>query len=240
MKFLQKISRLSFSSLKLRLVDEMNRFRFRHYKHEKEFDWKWHEKEFNRIALVNLLISRTGGMSSNYLEIGCEHNVLFDAVATLKKTGVDPVSGGTIRMKSDEFFSVNKQKFDVVFIDGLHEYQQVRRDAINALDCLNENGWIAFHDLLPSNWKEQHVPRISNNWTGDCWKLAVELGRSSGLEFKIINIDHGVGLLRKTSSSWSIPDLSKDLGLAGFDKFVEVVDEFPICDFQDAANMIEK
>ena len=43
--------------------------------------------------------------------------------------GVDPMSGGTHRMTSDEFFRRNREqwhyKFDLVFIDGLHEVSRV-------------------------------------------------------------------------------------------------------------------
>ena len=46
-------------------------------------------------------------------------------------------------MTSDEFFAQNEGSFDVVFIDGLHEYAQVRADAINALAVLSERGYIA-------------------------------------------------------------------------------------------------
>ena len=44
-----------------------------------------------------------------------------------KKVGVDPVSGGTIRVTSDNFFRTNKEKFDCIFIDGLHKYAQVKK-----------------------------------------------------------------------------------------------------------------
>ena len=166
-------------------------------------------------------------------------NDLFDSVFSLNKTGVDPKSGGTHRMLSDNFFEANLQEsFDVVFIDGLHEYQQVRRDTVNSLNSLNEGGWIAFHDFLPSNWKEQHVPRIQTAWTGDCWKLAVELSRAEGLDFWIVNIDHGVGLLRKSESEYSIPDLSSELLKAEFEKFVSEVPNLPIIEFDEALNII--
>ncbi len=177
-------------------------------------------------------------MESNYLEIGCDSNTLFDAVASLKKTGVDPASGGTHRMTSDDFFKENSEKFDTVFIDGLHEYSQVRRDALNALEAINEGGWIAFHDFLPSTWKEHHIPRISKVWTGDCWKLAVELSRATGIEFRIVKIDRGVGLMRKISQNYEVPDLSEELTNAEFERFVEEVDNLPICDFEEAVRLI--
>ena len=53
---------------------------------------------------------------------------------------------------SDEFFNQNNEKFDVIFIDGLHHYDQCQADAINSLKCLNKNGFIFFHDFIPRNF----------------------------------------------------------------------------------------
>ena len=207
--------------------------KFSSHSHPKTYDWKWKSKGFNRIATVNHLIAITGGLNSKYLEIGCASNTLFDSVASNFKTGVDPASGGTHRMTSDEFFATNKEIFNVIFIDGLHEYEQVHRDAINALNSVEVGGFIAFHDFLPSNWKEHHVPRISNIWTGDCWKLALQLIEAKGVEFVVLDIDHGVGLMKKLSNNWSIPNVDKDLKSAEFDYFVEAFDRLPIHSFND-------
>ena len=125
---------------------------FGKFAHPKKFEWHWDEKSFNRIALINYLISKTGGWESNYLEIGCNKNTLFNSIAVESKVGVDPLIGGTHRMTSDEFFKNNKKLFDVIFIDGLHEYVQVRKDAANALKILKSNGYIVFHDFLPGDW----------------------------------------------------------------------------------------
>ena len=46
-------------------------------------------------------------------------------------------------MTSDEFFEkYPEEKFDVIFIDGLHHYDQCQKDTINALKKLNESGII--------------------------------------------------------------------------------------------------
>ena len=36
--------------------------------------------------------------------------------------------GGNMKITSDDFFKQNKNKYDCVFIDGLHIYDQVKRD----------------------------------------------------------------------------------------------------------------
>lgn len=239
MNFISKLMSVSFAWIGNKILETFKQVRFAAHRHPKVFDWGWNTTRYNRIAIVNFLISRTKGWNSAYLEIGCAGNVLFDAVASGDKTGVDPALGGTERTTSDEFFAKNNKKFDVIFIDGLHEYDQVRRDAINALECLNDNGWIAFHDFLPSNWKEHHVPRLQEAWTGDCWKLAIELSKASGVDFKIIKIDHGVGLLQKTSQNYSVPDLKSELLDAEFATFVECVGKLPLINVDEAVKVIK-
>lgn len=185
----------------------------------RQIDWNWNSIAYNRIAVVNLILKQFP--SPRYLEIGCDKNNLFSSVPVSYKVGVDPVSGGTIRCTSDEFFLANREIFDVVFIDGLHEYAQVRRDVLNALEVVPVGGYVVLHDMLPSNWVEQHVPNISPAaWTGDVWKQAFELANTPGLEFSIIKIDHGVGVLRKLSNV-QLSNTQSALSNEGFSYFFE-------------------
>ena len=88
----------------------------------------------------------------------------------------------TIEEKVTIFFSNNKKKFDLIFIDGLHEYQQVRKDILNSIKCLKEGGFILVHDCLPRSISAQAVPRFRNIWNGDVWKAIVEFRTNSNLE----------------------------------------------------------
>ena len=45
-------------------------------------------------------------------------------------------------MTSDEFFKNNKDQFDLIFIDGLHHYNQVKKDIINSVEVLKDGGII--------------------------------------------------------------------------------------------------
>ena len=83
---------------------------------------------FYRWDLIEYLIKKNN--YRNYLEIGCDQNQLFSKVIIDNKIGVDPVSGGNIRKTSDDFFKENVNKFDIVFIDGLHTYDQVKKDIL--------------------------------------------------------------------------------------------------------------
>ena len=111
---------------------------------------------------------------NSYLEIGCDKNQLFSRINIKKKIGVDPSSGGNVRKTSDEFFSDNKETFDLIFIDGLHEYSQVKKDIKNSLKFLNQNGIILVHDCLPDSMSKQAVPRYRMTWNGDVWKAIVD------------------------------------------------------------------
>ena len=138
---------------------------------------------------------------TSYLEIGCDKDQSFSRIKINKKIGVDPISGGTIRDTSDNFFINNKDKFDIIFIDGLHHYEQVIKDIYNSLDILNDNGHILIHDCLPRTIAHQAIPRYRGSWNGDVWKSIVELRTKSNLEVFTCEIDFGVGVIRKKNNT---------------------------------------
>ena len=163
-------------------------------------------EDYFRWDLIDYLIQRN--KFENYLEIGCDDDQLFSKVNIRNKIGVDPVSGGNIRKKSDDFFSTNKDKFDLVFIDGLHIYEQVKKDILNSLKFLNENGMILVHDCLPDSLSKQAVPRYKMKWNGDVWKAIVDLRQREDLEIYTCEIDEGIGIITKRKNT-SILKLDK-------------------------------
>ena len=95
--------------------------------------------------LINDLISDLNYKS--YLELGVSVGESWKLIYCENKIGVDPTQGGTHRKTSDDFFIDNTKNFDVIFIDGLHTYEQCQRDCINSLKFLNPRGVILFHDF---------------------------------------------------------------------------------------------
>ena len=138
---------------------------------------------------------------NNYLEIGCDKDQSFSKIKIKNKIGVDPISGGSIRDTSDNFFKYNRQKFDIIFIDGLHHYEQVSRDIKNSLNILNKNGFILIHDCLPRSVAHQAIPRYRGSWNGDVWKSIVEMRTLDHIDTYTCQIDFGVGLIKKTKNS---------------------------------------
>jgi hypothetical protein len=212
--------------------------RYRQNRHEGVLDYDWGAIHFDRKAVVNLLLAdRPDGA---YLEIGCADNALFDAVMARRKVGVDPRQGGTHRMTSDAFFSAHAgERFDVVFVDGLHLYDQVRRDLDGALSVLEPGGWIAFHDMLPRDWLEEHVPQIrTRGWTGDGWKMAFELLASPDVAFRLLAIDHGVLVVKPLRDKPRIPDLSATLASERFGYLYRNFALLPVVGYEEAADWI--
>ena len=156
-------------------------------------------KFITRVDLIKKIIKIKN--FSSYLEIGCDNNQVFSQIAINDKVGVDPVSGGNFRGTSDLFFFNNVKKFDLIFIDGLHEYDQVCRDISNSLRCLNSNGIILVHDTLPSSLHQQAVPRYKNTWNGDVWKSIVSFRIRPDVDIVTCLIDHGVSIIQKKKNN---------------------------------------
>lgn len=193
---------MAITSVKRRLHRHLEKFVWlvrRKYAARKEklvegrllFDWD--RINYLRTDLIRALLASYP--CHNYLEIGCANDRNFNVVTAPKKIGVDPASGGTHRMTSDAFFETNKEKFDFVFIDGLHTYEQARRDVVNSLRFLQPGGIITIHDLLPSCWEWELVPRSHRMWTGTVWKVAYEIKERFGAKFGIVVANHGIGVI---------------------------------------------
>ena len=100
-----------------------------------DIDWK--KINYNRSAFINKALHKFH--NGKYLEIGCNNNKCFNSIFAKFKVGVDPNLGGTIRDTSDNFFNNNTMFFDVIFIDGLHTFEQCRKDIINSLKFIKQS-----------------------------------------------------------------------------------------------------
>ena len=132
---------------------------------------------------------------NNYLEIGVHRGVTFNQLDFEYKVAVDPkfafeyqsVASDKVifhEMTSDNFFIGNNKKilFDVIFLDGLHEYKQTYRDFINALQSSHDKTIFIIDDVYPndvysslldSTVKQRSLADPKNNdksWHGDVYK----------------------------------------------------------------------
>jgi SAM-dependent methyltransferase len=178
-----------------------------------------------RTEILQQIITTTG--ARHYLEIGVQHGKNFFPLRGARKTAVDPDFAFSIlrrrisilknpcnlwadyhSLTSDLFFERNHQRFDVVFIDGLHTYAQSLQDVQNALACLNPGGVIVLHDCNPPYAAAAHpaesfehaarlnLPGWHNEWCGDTWKVIPHLlSQRSDLRTQVFDCDFGIGIV---------------------------------------------
>jgi len=150
-----------------------------------------------RYNIINYLIKKFNYKS--YLEIGVARGNNFNKIKCNHKDGVDPKGrGANYKITSDKFFSKNRKKYDLIFIDGLHVEEQVNRDIKNSLKHLSKNGIIVIHDCNPPTWKHQAVPRQQLMWNGTVWKSFVKLRCTNpNLFMFVIDTDWGCGIIKR-------------------------------------------
>jgi hypothetical protein len=158
------------------------------------------------------LLGRALGARS-YLEIGVESGMTFERVRIAERTGVDPVFAFDIgkhtnedtifvRSTSDEFFSElpGVIDYDLIFIDGLHTFEQAYRDLCNAILHSHPRTAIIVDDTLPADvystlrdpeqcqaFREAAGGNGSVAWHGDTFKVIFALHDFHlGLDYRTI------------------------------------------------------
>ena len=159
-----------------------------------------------RTDIINNFIQKFG--YNSYLEIGTQNpSGNFNQINIKNKYSVEPFPPSGLGVNDYSFVGTSDQyfdfispdtKFDIIFIDGLHHYQQVLKDIENSLNHLSENGTIVCHDCLPTTEKMQERNDRGGEWTGDVWKAIAELRvERIDLDIKVVDTDYGCGIIRK-------------------------------------------
>lgn len=163
-------------------------------------------REMLRFDIINLLIERNS--YQRYLEIGVEGGDAIRAVRCALKHGVDPASEhATFRLPSDVFFAslAARVEYDCIFVDGMHEEEQVLRDIENSLRHLSAGGTIVVHDVNPpSAWHQRDYVEAKLNgcrqWTGTVWRAWVRLRATRpDLRMLMVDTDWGCGIIQRGS-----------------------------------------
>lgn len=154
-----------------------------------------------RTEIINAIINKYG--YENYLEIGVntplQPGYNWIGIKCKTKHGVDPNVDTTFKMTSNEFFEKYVSiKYDLIFIDGLHLFEQVYLDIVNSLKWLSHNGTIVVHDCNPITEITQLRERASGAWHGDVWKAIVKLRMEDiNLSINTVDTDEGCGIIRR-------------------------------------------
>lgn len=149
---------------------------------------------------------------NSYLEIGTRvPDDNFNKINSKLKHSVDPNDNGryfyTYNTTSDDFFQNHiNQKYDVIFIDGMHTEEQVYKDVKNSINNLNYNGFIVIHDCNPDNkWLTRSYDEYLTDlggWNGTVYKayikLKYELQKDNWSCF-VVDENYGCGIITKNS-----------------------------------------
>lgn len=158
-----------------------------------------------RFDIINYLISVNEYKS--FLEIGTQARINFESISIDRKVCVDPdpSSGSDYQITSDEFFKTHFEKFDIVFVDGLHHADFAYRDIVNSLKRLNPGGCVVVHDVIPFSYEAQVIPLEKASdlgtiaWNGDVWKAWIKLRTErKDLVMDCVETDHGCGIISFT------------------------------------------
>ena len=95
-------------------------------------------------------------------------------------------------MTSDEFFLFNQNNFDIIFINGFIEANQVYRDIENSLRWLSCNGAILVHGCM----------ELQANC--DSWKAIVASRLREDIDIATIDIDGGISLIKRRARGKSL------------------------------------
>jgi predicted O-methyltransferase YrrM len=79
----------------------------------------------------------------------------------------------------------NKERFDLIFIDGNHKYEATKKDYEKSLVLLNEGGFMAFHNCSPQMEPDWN---LYNKIDGGPWSLVTKIKMNRDM-IHIDNID---------------------------------------------------
>lgn len=174
---------------------------------------KYNEYSVWRGKIINDIFKKYN--YTKYLEIGYLEGLTFNQIECTKKVAVDPNplndNPCVIKETSDDFFGKNEEKFDVIFIDGYHEKNQVLRDFENSFNFLSENGLIILHDVNPFT-----IEGTKQTGNGDCYQTWMNLFENYKLK-TYSNYYDTIGIFSKKLNSKQIKLELKEFSWSNFE-----------------------
>ncbi len=183
-----------------------------------------------------------------YLEVGVCEGVTFDRVPAARKVAVDPEfrfdqeekahehpESTYHEVTSDEYFNRMigaDEEFDVIYLDGLHVFEQTLRDLLNALAHLQPRGCIVIDDTRPPTYlasipdhmrflEERRALGVRDQaWMGDVYKV-VHFAQAflPGLSYGTITNNHGQTVLWRHRRDEEPRRAMAEIAAMGFDEF---------------------
>jgi len=154
---------------------------------------------FAHIAFLEFMASWI--KPERYLELGCRWGNSLIPISKHSKSviGVDmdppkynvPSNARIEVCTTDHYFENTDKdiKYDMVFIDADHSYEQSLKDFMNVKDRVIENGFVFMHDTSP-----YHISYTDKSLCGDTWKAAKWIKNNLANEWEVLTIPINPGL----------------------------------------------
>ena len=208
-----------------------------------------------------------------YLEVGVDEGLTFQALTAARKVAVDPRFRFTPapdaeavshhQVSSDDYFAAHcppGEVFDVIYLDGLHTFEQTLRDLLNAVMRLAPDGIIVINDILPASYHAslpsvaeafqvrdllaRTDPALAGNdsWMGDVYKLAFFIETfMQQLTYATVADNHGqlVAWAAPRAAQGMAPRSMKQVASLDFAATVTQRDVFRILPFAEILELIQ-
>jgi hypothetical protein len=219
----------------------------------------------SRSEVINSFISHYE--NPTYLEIGVSEGETFFSINTRRKVAVDPHFIFDIEkvklenthfllheVTSDRFFENidPSDRFNVIYLDGLHTFEQTLRDFTNSINFLAHDGVIIIDDVVPSSYAaslpsqadaflmKRAINEADNSWMGDTFKVVFFIRAFfPTFALKTINNNHGQAIVwRARRASPAIADFTP--GKIDRLEFVDITKHGSIFDFASHGQILQE
>ena len=92
--------------------------------------------------------------------------------------------------------------------------------------------------MIQRSWVEENVPRLQEVWSGNVWKVGLELIKTQGIDFFIINADHGVGVIKKKEEDVVYYDDYENIKNLKFKDFLKLNENIKYIEAEQALGLI--
>lgn len=213
-----------------------------------------------RHEVVQGLLALFG--APRYLEIGVAKGVTFHTVHAAEKVAVDPRFGFDVeeakrthptaryfQVTSDHYFGqivAPDERFDVIYLDGLHTAEQTLRDLLNALCYLAPGGVVVIDDVKPVTALaaipnretfarvRDYLGSSAKAWMGDVYKVVWFIDTFlQQLSYRTVKENHGQAVVWQKRRSKARPRTIQEVGLQSFEQFVTDIGTLHITPYAD-------
>lgn len=198
----------------------------------------------------------------SYLEIGVNEGATFTKVKARRKVAVDPAflfdvpeaaaahPGSEFHeITSDEYFGTvvdPDERFDVIYLDGLHTFEQTLRDFTNAVHHLAPHGAIVIDDVCPVSYLASLPDRenyfrvrdflevTDKSWMGDVYRLVFFVETFyQHMSYATIADNHGQAVIWRERRTEVPHRMVRDTGELTFEEFVLGRDHMNLMPYRD-------